>query len=732
MGTNSSSQERAKMHIRVGCVLSVFILVCFASQFDGIDSKVLVGLKQHNLHQAEELLLEISNPQSELYGQFLTPREIGNLIAPPTRDIQFVSSYLVQAGGKNLRVLPSRDWIEVRLPFLSAHSFQKQIPEEIEAYVDLIKVIGSQESLHIDRSSSNFFQVEKSLPVPWMFVQPTGNSFEFDLWIIPRVQELETIKEFHVQIEPVHQQDDSLMISYPIEDLECVPCSQLTRKPFSSSFNRGKFCDNIPEEGRVCFAFNQHLSSVSGAQSYPKSTLWRFSSWMETEDGQVSQKESFGEENSHLILLDDKAWDPNSQKAIYQESTTLVATSNATQIVWGTGTYGYSSRDLQQFYTQNSIPSSTSYVVAEGEAGDSTGDNYVEATLDIQYITAMAPQMHSACVNTDNNTNAEGSTGFGSAFLQFATDINSMDDPPNVISLSLGSLSWASCNILCTQAVAQGAGTLEQCQQYVSSQFQVCMYSSENEVERINTELMKMGMIGVSVFAASGDGGNHFSFGPFKPFGANSNLARTLNQISCNYTLPTFPAASPWVTAVGASQMVSSTNGYSAIGCSTQTGGGITGGCGFSWQFAMPSYQTQFVNSYLNAFSGTNFGEFNSSGRAYPDMSAIGSSIPIVVNGKTELVGGTSCSTPELAGLFSMINDARENAGKTPLGFINTRLYQYAATNSASMFTDITSGTSNCGIGKCCATGFSAAQGWDVFTGFGNPIFSGLLQQFLQ
>lgn len=46
-----------------------------------------------------------------------------------------------------------------------------------------------------------------------------------------------------------------------------------------------------------------------------------------------------------------------------------------------------------------------------GQAGNANGDNYVEATLDIQYLSSMAPKMQSACVNTDNSTNAEGSTG---------------------------------------------------------------------------------------------------------------------------------------------------------------------------------------------------------------------------------------------------------------------------------------------------------------------------------
>ena len=66
---------------------------------------------------------------------------------------------------------------------------------------------------------------------------------------------------------------------------------------------------------------------------------------------------------------------------------------------------------------------------------------------------------------------------------------------------------------------------------------------------------MLMGLRGISLFGAAGDGGNHFSFGAFIAIGENATLAKTLNQVSCNYSMPTFPAASPYVTAVGGLQM---------------------------------------------------------------------------------------------------------------------------------------------------------------------------------
>jgi subtilase family serine protease len=55
------------------------------------------------------------------------------------------------------------------------------------------------------------------------------------------------------------------------------------------------------------------------------------------------------------------------------------------------------------------------------------------------------------------------------------------------------------------------------------------------------------GVRGVTVLGASGDGGSHFSFGPFE----GGAIANTLNKISCEFQMPVFPTASPYVLSVG-------------------------------------------------------------------------------------------------------------------------------------------------------------------------------------
>jgi hypothetical protein len=66
---------------------------------------------------------------------------------------------------------------------------------------------------------------------------------------------------------------------------------------------------------------------------------------------------------------------------------------------------------LQSFYNEFDVDSSVTYVTDQGQAGNPLGSNWVEATLDTQYISSIGPQIYTVCSNTDNNTNAEASTG---------------------------------------------------------------------------------------------------------------------------------------------------------------------------------------------------------------------------------------------------------------------------------------------------------------------------------
>ncbi|KAH9180562.1 subtilisin-like protein [Lactarius sanguifluus] len=150
---------------------------------------------------------------------------------------------------------------------------------------------------------------------------------------------------------------------------------------------------------------------------------------------------------------------------------------------------------------------------------------------------------------------------------------------------------------------------------------------------------------------------------------------------------PIFPATCPYVTAVGGT-----TSFMPEVGAS------ISGG-GFSEYFPRPGYHPL--------------------GRGIPDIAAQAIAIPSFYRGQEMIGGGTSCSTPIVAGIISLLNDHRLSQGKRPLGFLNPWLYG----GGLNGFNDIVSG-SNPG---CNTDGFSAIVGWDPVTGLGTPDFEQLM-----
>jgi hypothetical protein len=101
-----------------------------------------------------------------------------------------------------------------------------------------------------------------------------------------------------------------------------------------------------------------------------------------------------------------------------------------------------------------------------------------EGTLDVSLISGLAPGVITFVSNTDTSSDAEEGDGFGPAMLSWMTGLiqnSTTKGLPNVISLSLGSLSWDSCNMLCEGVVSMSNYTYVQCQSYMQSQRQVCM-----------------------------------------------------------------------------------------------------------------------------------------------------------------------------------------------------------------------------------------------------------------
>jgi tripeptidyl-peptidase-1 len=132
---------------------------------------------------------------------------------------------------------------------------------------------------------------------------------------------------------------------------------------------------------------------------------------------------------------------------------------------------------------------------------------------------------------------------------------------------------------------------------------------------------------------------------------------------------------------------------------------------------------TTYSNMCVRARVGVMWFRYSPSGRATPDVSALGEGYQVIVHGKPTSVGGTSASSPAFASMVSLLNEARLGAGKKQLGFLNPFLY----TNEAA-FTDVTLGSNKVGRGgQHLPYGYNCSAGWDPVTGLGTPLFQKLM-----
>ncbi|KIP08326.1 hypothetical protein PHLGIDRAFT_117314 [Phlebiopsis gigantea 11061_1 CR5-6] len=219
----------------------------------------------------------------------------------------------------------------------------------------------------------------------------------------------------------------------------------------------------------------------------------------------------------------------------------------------------------------------------------------------------------------------------------------------------------------------------------------------ESFAQRVCAGFAQLGAQGVTLTFSSGDGG----VGDGDPDPATTECITNDGTDRVQF-IPAFPASCPFVTAVGGTTNVPETAIF------------FSGG-GFSNFFARPSYQDQVVSNFLNNLApGTFEGLFNTSGRAYPDVSAQANNFLIFFAGEEALIGGTSAAAPTFAGFVSLLNDARIRAGQPSLGFLNPLIYSLS-----SGFNDITTGNNP----GCGTDGFNATVGWDPVTGLGTPNF---------
>jgi len=297
-----------------------------------------------------------------------------------------------------------------------------------------------------------------------------------------------------------------------------------------------------------------------------------------------------------------------------------------------------------------------------------------------------------------------------------ALSLFSAAQAPQVVSVSWGWPEVYSCQSDITFAQCNGSST----QQYV---------------QRANTELQKVGAKGISVLIATQDEG--------APSEANEDCSLD----SSTPVFAIYPSSSPFVTAVSATTVGPESGNIerqsqppicSGYGCAlsnaespcetNNTEYAWTTGGGFAAYASMPSYQASAVKAFLasNALMPPP-GTFTATNRGYADVTATGDRILLIMDGAVSVSAGTSASTPTFSGIVTLLNDYRLNNGKKPLGFLNPLLYQMAAA-SPQTFNDINFGDNRCTIGTCCTYGYGSIHGWDPVAGLGSPNYQEMIK----
>jgi kumamolisin len=314
-------------------------------------------------------------------------------------------------------------------------------------------------------------------------------------------------------------------------------------------------------------------------------------------------------------------------------------------------------------------------ITVDGADTTFTGNPYgpdVENTLDIYCIAGMVPRAN-IVVYSGLNTGTIASTSPYTAYSynihsSFANVVNrAIDDGCDVISIS-----WAISEVRIYGNVNFYVGDF--------------LYSA----------LAKAAAKGVSVFVASGD------------YGASGSVGERYPSVE-------YPAINSNVTAVGGTTLSCDTN-YSRFYEYTNrfSGGGI------STIISLPDYQTGLVYKTFDSNTMVTSANISLTARGIPDMSAPYTSYPLWFNGSVIAVGGTSASTPIIAGMvarFVQLSGRR-------LGCINSTSYK-----NVSSFYDLFD-PNNQGDTVYSYQGYAANAGWDLLSGLGSPIGTSLYSAF--
>ncbi len=316
---------------------------------------------------------------------------------------------------------------------------------------------------------------------------------------------------------------------------------------------------------------------------------------------------------------------------------------------------GYRMEDLDGYFSRLGMPTPQIKSISVDGANnqpmvDTNADG--EVLLDIEVAGAVAPGAQIA-VYFAPNTDA----GFLDAIKSAVHDNT---NKPTVLSISWGGAEkgWTGQAMQAMDQACQEAATL-----------------------------------GVTVCCAAGDDGSS----DLRPPEPDDGLLHT-----------DFPASSPYALACGGTRLKGSGSVITEeVVWNEGIDGGATGG-GISDVFDLPKWQAG-AGVPPSANPGGRVG------RGVPDVAGDADPVTgyqVLVDGKQDVLGGTSAVAPLWAGLVALLN---QKIGR-PVGYLNPVLYSLPTASGA--FHDITTGNNDINSNRGA---YKARPGWDACTGWGSP-----------
>jgi subtilase family serine protease len=333
--------------------------------------------------------------------------------------------------------------------------------------------------------------------------------------------------------------------------------------------------------------------------------------------------------------------------------------------------------DYEQCY---GISTKVNYIKVNGGVGSGAGSG--EAALDIETLAGLAPKATIDVYQAPNN-----GSGLYNIFKKWVSS-----DTDKILSVS-----WGACEADMSAAA---------------------LNAQEAVLEQANAQ-------GQTIFSAAGDNGS-------TGCSTNATANARLSAIA--------PASDPYVIGVGGTSFDFNSNNdlvevtWNDSGLDSGAGGG-----GVSTHWCMPAYQhNTAIPGIVNSLSVKDKKSCASGYyREVPDVSALGDpayGYAIVADDEWIQVGGTSAATPVWASIAALTDASGFcSAYRSKGAFLPQTLYAVAAKYHSYIYASSPQGLDDITIGNNDYTPsgynggrYPAARGYDMATGLGSPMVSGL------